>query len=127
MTASERHLAGTITHMAPELLRGARGDGRADVWSLGVLLYQLVAGRLPFEGGTAFETSSAILEQPPYPLDRRVPLALRLVIERCLVKNPDERYQQASEVRAALHAILARRTWRTAGRLSSRPDERACR
>ena len=117
MTASEEHLAGTITHMAPELLRGARGDARSDVWSLGVLLYQLVAGRLPFKGSTAFETSSAIIGTSPHPLDRRVPLALRLVIERCLVKNPDERYQRAADVREALDAIRARRTWRLAGRL----------
>ncbi|HEU4893874.1 MAG TPA: tetratricopeptide repeat protein [Vicinamibacterales bacterium] len=117
MTAGEHGLAGTITHMAPELLRGGRGDGRADIWSLGVLLYQLVAGALPFSGSTAFETSSAILEKSPRPLDRRVPLALRLVIERCLRKNPDERYQAAAEVRAALHAISSRRTWRTAGNL----------
>jgi serine/threonine protein kinase/TolB-like protein/Tfp pilus assembly protein PilF len=117
ITASEHRLAGTITHMAPELLRGARGDGRADVWSLGVLLYQLVTGSLPFGGSTAFETTSAILEKAPRPPGRQVPLALRLVIDRCLDKNPDTRYQRADDVRAALDAIYSRRTWRTAGGL----------
>ena len=117
ITAGEHGLAGTITHMAPELLRGGGGDARADVWSLGVLLYQLVTGTLPFSGSTAFETSSAILEKAPRPLDRQVPLALRLVIERCLRKSPSERYQRAADVRAALHAIASRRTWRTAGSL----------
>ena len=125
ITAGEHGLAGTITHMAPELLRGARGDGRADLWSLGVLLYQLVAGTLPFSGTTAFDTSSAILEKSPRPLDRQIPLALRLVIERCLRKDPGERYQRAADVRAALHAIAARRTWRTAGNLLLRPGRRA--
>jgi eukaryotic-like serine/threonine-protein kinase len=124
MTASEQRLAGTVTHMAPELLRGARGDGRADVWSLGVLLYQLVTGNLPFTGSTAFETSSAILEKAPRPLDRQVPLALRLVIERCLDKDPDQRYQRVADVRVALDAISSRRTWRTAGGLLLRSRRR---
>lgn len=109
--------AGTLTHMAPEVLLGGRGDARSDVWSIGVLLYQLVNGRLPFGGRTPFETSSAILGESPQPMDRRVPLALRLVIDRCLVKNPDERYQRAADVRAALEAILTRRAWGVVGRL----------
>lgn len=109
--------AGTLTHMAPEVLLGVRSDARADIWSIGVMLYQLVNGRFPFSGRTPFETSSAILGEAPKPMDRRVPLALRLVIERCLVKNPDERYQRAADVRAALQAILARRGWGVIGRL----------
>jgi eukaryotic-like serine/threonine-protein kinase len=116
-TASLHGPAGTLTHMAPEVLLGGRGDTRGDIWSMGVLLYQLVNGQLPFSGRTSFETSSAILGEAPKPMDRRVPLALRLVIERCLVKEPGERYQRASDVRAALEAIRARRTWRIAGRL----------
>jgi tetratricopeptide (TPR) repeat protein/TolB-like protein/predicted Ser/Thr protein kinase len=109
--------AGTLTHMAPEVLLGGRGDPRSDVWSLGVLLYQLVNGHLPFSGRTPFETSSAILSEPTRSVDRSVPIALRLVIARCLVKNPEERYQRAAEVRAALQAILARRSWTVLGRL----------
>jgi TolB-like protein/Tfp pilus assembly protein PilF len=116
-TASLHGPAGTLTHMAPEVLLGGRGDTRGDIWSMGVLLYQLVNDQLPFSGRTPFETSSAILGEPPKPMDRRVPLALRLVIERCLVKKPEHRYQRASDVRAALEAIQARRTWRVAGRL----------
>jgi TolB-like protein/Flp pilus assembly protein TadD len=103
--------------MAPEVLLGARGDARSDVWSIGVLLYQLANDHLPFSGRTPFETSSAILGEAPRPMDRRVPLALRLVIDRCLVKNPDERYQRAGDVRVALEAILGRRAWGVVGRL----------
>jgi TolB-like protein/tetratricopeptide (TPR) repeat protein len=102
--------------MAPEVLLGGRGDARSDVWSLGVLLYELVNGYLPFSGRTAFETSSAILGESSKPMTRGVPLPLRLVIERCLTKNPDERYQRAAGVRAALQAIVARRPWPIIGR-----------
>ena len=123
LTASHHGPAGTLTHMAPEVLLGGRGDARSDIWSLGVLLYHLIGGRLPFGGRTAFETSSAILGERPAPLDRRIPLALRLVIERCLARNPDERYQRVVDVRNALHGILAQRGWRVAMRLM-RPTRR---
>ena len=116
-TASEHGPAGTLTHMAPEVLLGGRGDARSDIWSLGVLLFQLVNGELPFSGRTAFETSSAILGEPPKPMARSVPRAVRLVIERCLARDPNDRFQRASDVRAALDAILARRTWRVAAGL----------
>ena len=110
-------LAGTLSHMAPEILRGESADARSDVWSFGVLLYELVTGHLPFQGRTPFETSSAILGDAARPMSGRVPLALRLVIERCLVKDPDGRYQSAGAVRAALTAIERRRAWPIVGRL----------
>ncbi|MBI2403857.1 MAG: protein kinase [Gemmatimonadetes bacterium] len=110
-------LVGTLSHMAPEVLLGGRADARSDVWSLGVLLYELTTGELPFTGRTPFETSSAILSEPPRPIRGSVPLAVRLVIERCLVKDPTARYQRASEVRNALGAIRRRRAWPLVGRL----------
>jgi TolB-like protein/Tfp pilus assembly protein PilF len=110
-------LAGTLSHMAPEVLRGERADVRSDVWSLGVLLYELTTGRLPFQGSTPFETSDAILHRPPRPIGRSVPLAVRLVIDRCLMKDPAARYQNAVAVRAALDAIRRRRAWPLVGRL----------
>lgn len=110
-------LAGTLSHMAPEVLRGESADARSDVWALGVLLYELATGALPFTGRTPFETSSAILGDPPRPIHRRVPLALRLVIERCLRKDPDVRYQRARAVEDALDAIKRRRAWPVVGRL----------
>jgi TolB-like protein/tetratricopeptide (TPR) repeat protein/predicted Ser/Thr protein kinase len=110
-------LAGTLSYMAPEVLRGEPADARSDVWALGVLLYELVTGELPFAGRTQFETSSAILGEVHRPISGRVPLALRLVIERCLVKDPRGRYQSASAVREALAAIRRRRSWPVVGRL----------
>jgi len=110
-------VAGTLTHMAPEVLLGSPADARSDVWALGVLLYELATGRLPFVGRTSYETSAAIISDPPRTMSTRVPLALRLVIERCLAKKPEARYQRASDVGAALDAIERRRAWPLVGRL----------
>ncbi|MGK2963783.1 MAG: protein kinase domain-containing protein [Gemmatimonadaceae bacterium] len=116
-TATASPLAGTLSHMAPEVLRGQSADVRSDVWSLGVLLYELVTGRLPFQGPTSFETGRRIMSRPAVPIGHHVPLPLRLVIERCLVKNPKGRYQTAAEVRDALVSIRHHHAWRMAGRL----------
>lgn len=110
-------LAGTLSHMAPEVLLGHRADARSDVWSLGVLLYELVTGELPFSGATPFETTGEILSGPPRAIRGSVPLAMRLVIERCLVKDPKGRFQTAADVRDALDSIRRRRVWPLAGRL----------
>ena len=110
-------LAGTLSHMAPEVLVGGEADARSDVWALGVLLYELASGELPFTGRTPFETSSAILGDSPRRLPPHVPLALRLVIERCLSKAPASRYQRAADVRDALALIARRNAWPVVGRL----------
>ena len=98
-------IVGTLHYLSPEVLRGRAADMRTDVWALGVLLYELATGDRPFQGKTKFEVTSAILEQPPRPLPESVPAGLRSVIERCLAKEPGERYQRGSEVRAALEAV----------------------
>ena len=100
-------VAGTLPYMAPELLRGARGDQRADIWALGVLLYEMVGGRRPFTGGTGFELSAAILHQPPEALPSSVPAPMAAIIQRCLAKNPADRYQQAADVHIALEEMTA--------------------
>lgn len=98
-------IVGTLAYMAPEVLRGEEADARSDVWSLGVALYEMAAGHRPFRGQTGYELSSSILREPPAPLDTQIPLGLRVVIERCLEKEPGHRYQRASEVRAALEMV----------------------
>jgi len=95
-------IVGTPHYMAPEILQGKPADARSDLWALGVVLHEMLTGELPFQGSTAFEVSSAILRQPPPPLPAGVPSGLRTVVELCLKKQPDERYQSAGEVRAAL-------------------------
>jgi eukaryotic-like serine/threonine-protein kinase len=99
--------AGTPYAMAPEQVRGEAADARTDIWALGVLLYELVSGRKPFEAPTIPELFSAILTKTPAALPGAVPVELKAVIERCLTKDPGHRYQQASEVHAALEAIQA--------------------
>ena len=96
---------GTLSYMAPEVLRGQPADARSDVWALGVILYELASGQRPFAGQTPFEISAAILNGPPTALPDSVPRNLRMVIERCLAKSPGERYPHAGELRAALEAI----------------------
>ena len=104
---AEGMIAGTLPYMAPELLRGTRGDQRADIWALGVLLYEMVGGRRPFTGGTGFELSAAILHQPPEPLPSTVPAPMATIIQRCLAKDPGDRYQQAADVQVALEEMKA--------------------
>ncbi len=104
-------LAGTLSYMAPEVLRGAYGDARSDVWALGVLLYEMLTGELPFTGRTSFEISSSILHDPPGKPPRRLPVAVRLVLQRCLAKDPAKRYQRAADVHAALDRARRRGLW----------------
>ena len=110
-------LAGTLSHMAPEVLRGDRADARADIWSLGVLMYEMLTGALPFSGRTPFETSSAILNDPPRPMSGKIPLIARLIVEKCLIKDPRARYQSAKEVRQALEVVRRHGGWPVIGRL----------
>jgi TolB-like protein/lipoprotein NlpI len=98
-------IQGTPAYIAPEVLRGQPADARSDVWALGVVLYEMTTGARPFAGRTGYELSATILHRAPPPLPDEVPAALRAVIERCLEKEPDKRYQLGSEVRVALGAL----------------------
>ena len=98
-------ISGTLSYMAPEVLRGETADHRGDIWAMGVVLYEAAAGRLPFRGRTSFEVTSAILHEPAPPLPARIPPSLWAIVQRSLAKEPSQRYQRASEVQAALEAV----------------------
>ncbi len=98
----EGSAGGTLSYMAPEVISGSAADARSDVWSLGVLLYEMATGRVPFQGATGFALTAAIFEQQPAPLPETVPNPVRRAIAACLVKDPARRCQRAGEIRAVL-------------------------
>ncbi len=98
-------LLGTLAYVAPEVLLGHGADARTDIWALGVVLYELSTGQLPFQGRSEYDLTAAILRSPAQPFPAHVPPILRAIILRCLAKEPAQRYQRAGEVRAALEAI----------------------
>jgi serine/threonine-protein kinase len=108
ITASGRIL-GTPSYMSPEQARGQAVDGRSDLFALGVILYEMVAGRPPFRGATATDTLSAIIRDDPAPaatLNPDVPPMLEQIIDKCLEKDPRDRYQRADELVVDLRRVL---------------------
>ena len=120
-------MMGTAKYLSPEQVRGRKLDGRADLYSLGLVLYECLAGRVPFLGETDADTALARLQRDPTDLGRlrpTLPHGLVDLIHRLLARNPDHRPATGAELRAAL---LARRR-RTAGRpthAGAPPDRRA--
>jgi serine/threonine-protein kinase len=110
MTSTNATL-GTPAYSAPEQLRSARdADARADVWSLGVIAYQLLAGRLPFQGRTVADLFMQIVGSEPPDLGRAAPDApagLCQVVSRCLEKKPERRFQSMDELVRALSAFAS--------------------
>jgi TolB-like protein/tetratricopeptide (TPR) repeat protein/predicted Ser/Thr protein kinase len=96
-------VAGTISYMAPERLAGRPSGPEADVFSLGVLLHELIAGRRPFSGTTPAEIASSILRDPPAPLD--APPGLARIVARCLEKDPRARYASAEPLARELEQV----------------------
>ncbi len=97
-------IVGTLSHLSPEVLRGTAADPRSDVWALGVVLYEMASGKLPFHGDSSSALVQSIERDPPPPLGAQVPSRLRAVISRCLARDPSQRYRNASEIRIALES-----------------------
>ena len=99
---------GTARYMSPEQARGQKVDARSDIWSLGIVLYEMVGGSPPFRGETPSDCIAAILTTEPLPLSGvlpDIPLKLESILQKALRKNSDERYQTASEMLADLRIL----------------------
>ncbi len=101
---------GTATYAAPEQARGDRVDRRADIFSLGVLLYEMLTGTWPFRGKTTIDVRHAVLHDPPRPIaDLRsdpIPQRLQQIIDRALEKEPKDRFQNMDDFRKELRQVL---------------------
>src|SRR5918999_782297 len=101
---------GTLQYLAPELIRGGTADASGDVWALGVLLYEMVTGRVTFDADTVGDLCDRIGRvqyTPPAQLNPSVPREVAAVISRCLRKNPQERYRTAGELLADARKLSA--------------------
>ncbi len=101
-------IVGTFAYMSPEQARGLPADARSDIFSFGVVLYEMAAGRLPFGGANALDTLHAIAsaQAPPLSTVRAgLPHSLQHLIERCLKKRPEERFQRMAEVVSGLRGV----------------------
>ncbi len=101
---------GTATYAAPEQARGDRVDARADIFSTGVLLYEMLSGSWPFKGKTAVDVRHAVLHEEPAPLSKvrpgRVPPRLQQILDKALAKDPRNRYQKISQFAEEIRSVI---------------------
>lgn len=101
-------IVGTTAYMSPEQTRALDIDTRTDIWSLGVMLYEMLAGRTPFKGATPSDTSAAILRSDPIPLSESVPeipFELERIVSKALQKDREERYQVIKDLELDLKSL----------------------
>ncbi len=104
---------GTPEFMSPEQARGEKLDGRSDIYSLGVIMYELLTGKLPFDAAQPMEFIQRHIKEPPIPLAKRAPNrefpgGLWDVLEKALAKRPQDRYASANELGQALRDVIAK-------------------
>ena len=101
-------LMGTVAYMSPEQVRGLEVDARTDIWSLGVVLYEMVTGKAPFGGASSSDVIVSVLEREPLPITRHlpeVPLELQRIITKALRKDREERYQGVKDLLLDLKSL----------------------
>ena len=116
-----RVIAGTPAYMSPQQLRGEPTDQRDDLWSAGVLLYEMLTARRPFSGATVVAVGNSILSDPLPPLPAGVPAGVRALVERMLAKSAEARFQRADEMLSSIDALLAT-TESAVGETGREPD-----
>jgi serine/threonine protein kinase len=107
LNTHEGSVIGTASYMSPEQARGDIVDPRTDIWSLGIVLYEMLTNNVPFGGDTAQDVVASILKEEPLPLPGDVPDRLIWIVEKALRKNRDERYQTAREMFSDLRNLHA--------------------
>jgi Tol biopolymer transport system component len=115
---------GTVAYMSPEQLRGKGVDHRSDIFSVGTILYEMLAGRRAFRGETEVDTITAILREDPPEIDLHqpgVPVPLQQIVRHCLEKEPEKRFQSARDLGFALETL----TMAAGGRASRSPRQRS--
>jgi serine/threonine protein kinase/WD40 repeat protein len=106
-------IVGTIQYMSPEQIEGKEADARSDIFAFGAVLYEMAAGKRPFEGKSQISLASSILEKDPEPISAlkpQTPPAFEHVLATCLQKNPEERFQTAHDVKLELQWIASDRS-----------------
>ena len=98
-------ITGTVSYMAPEVLRGEPADQQSELWSVGVMLHEMTSGRRPFTGQSTFALVAAIVGGAPRPLPATTPPALASLIDRCLARERRDRYQNARELKAVIETV----------------------
>ena len=116
---------GTVAYMSPEQLQGGQVDHRTDIWSLGVVFYEMLTGRLPFQGDYDQAVVYAIVNEAPpsiFDLRKDIPAELNQVVEKALVKAPEDRYQSTKDLLSDLRAIRKKMETADAKELSGEKD-----
>src|SRR5262249_13943518 len=101
-------ILGTAAYMSPEQAKGKPVDRRADIWSFGVVLYEMLTGKMAFSGETVSETMAFVMTRDPdwSTLPANTPTRLRELLRRCLTKDPQNRLQAIGEARITIHEVL---------------------
>jgi serine/threonine protein kinase len=107
IATQEGTILGTLQYMAPEQLQGKEVDGRADIFSFGCVLYEMLTGKRAFDGQNAASIIAAVMDRPAPSVIEVAPAVIDRVVKRCLEKDPDNRWQTARDVRAALELVAS--------------------